>query len=329
VQINFFDGNPLPVDRVATVEQVIDLNTWTFLAPSVGSNLSTLQGNNSVYQFPLQPLPMTRNGTVGNRASTFQVNSTTLELEQTPINSPTVFNFFLPDYKFPGTLQSQGITTPEFELTAETTVVRQSNYLYNGLFGSNNVNGINSFNSGNHALVMDFSPWYGNATGASGPGQVLGAGPQTGQTWTSNANLSTLVDRLNTLLVGEAMPTASKNIVLKFLDMRAITAISAQNPCRITSAGHNLNTGDVVVISGVSGGNFATAINATHTITKIDANVFSVPVNCISNAGINYTAAVAPIVPYNNATPSDTNKRDRLRAILHFILTSPEYTIQR
>lgn len=330
VQLNFYAGsNPQPLDRVATFESNLDLNTWTFLAPGAGTNLSPNQGNNSVFQFPLQPLPTDRSGTVGNRPSTFQVNSTTAELEQTPINSPTVFNFFLPDYKFPGTLQSQGMSTPEFQITAETTVVRQSNYLYNGIFGSNNVNGINSFNNGNHALVMDFSPWYGVATGASGPGQVLGAGPQTGQAWTSNANLSTLIDRLNTLLVGENMPTTAKNIVLKFLDLRAITAIATGNPCTITSAGHNLNTGDVVVISGVTGGTFSPSINGTYTITKTGADTFTVPSNCTSITGLNLTAAVAPIVPYNNTTPSDTNKRDRLRAIIHFILTSPDYTIQR
>ncbi len=332
VQINFYGGNPQPVDMVATVESVGDLNTWTFLGPSAGgTNLSPNQGFDQVYQFPLVTQPLTRSGTVGNRPSTFQVGNTTPDLEQGPINSPTVFNFFLPDYKFPGTLQSRGITTPEFQITAETTAIRQANYLYNGIFGSNNVNGINSFNNGNHALVMDFSPWYANATGASGVGLVLGAGPQTGQPWTSNANLSTLIDRLNTLLVGENMPTTAKNIVLKFLDLRAITNISqhATNPCTITSAAHNLNTGDVVVISGVTGGTFGSTINTTLTITKTGADTFTVPVVCTSNTGINYTAAIAPIVPYNNTTPADINKRERLRAILHFILTSPDFTIQR
>ena len=97
----------------------------------------------------------------------------------------------------------------------------------------------------------------------------------------------------------------------------------------ITSNGHNLNTGDTVTISGVTGGTFSPTINATFTITKVDANRFTVASNCTSISGIGLTNAVAPIVPYNNTTPTDTNKRDRLRATLHFILTSPDFTIQR
>jgi hypothetical protein len=41
------------------------------------------------------------------------------------------------------------------------------------------------------------------------------------------------------------------------------------------------------------------------------------------------------VVPYNAAlttsasAPNETHRRDRLRAILHLIITSPEFTIQR
>ncbi|MEQ1851029.1 MAG: hypothetical protein ABMA01_05485, partial [Chthoniobacteraceae bacterium] len=338
VQINFYEGNPLPVDRVATVEQIIDLNTWTFLAPSAGTNLSALQSLNQVYQFPLQPLPLTRSGSVGNRPSTFAVGNTTADLEQTPINSPTVFNFFLPDYKFPGTLQSQGITTPEFQLTAETTVIRQSNYLYNGVFGSNNVNGINSFNNGNHALVMDFSPWYGNATGASGVGLVLGPGPQTGQTWMSNANLSTLVEHMNLLLVSGQLSTEAKNRIIKFL-YQTIGSVTTGSPCTINATAHGLNAGDTITISGITGGVYTGADtdgNGTFLIsaTGLTANSFrlrntadSANLNC-TTAGTLTAAHFSPI-PYTNNTRDATMKRDRLRAIIHLILTSPDYTIQR
>jgi hypothetical protein len=34
-------------------------------------------------------------------------------------------------------------------------------------------------------------------------------------------------------------------------------------------------------------------------------------------------------VPYTDSAPSDTNKRDRIRSIIHLILTSADFTIQR
>jgi hypothetical protein len=51
--------------------------------------------------------------------------------------------------------------------------------------------------------------------------------------------------------------------------------------------------------------------------------------NCANVTGLVLTSSTAGMIPYTNATPSVTNIRDRFRAIIHFILTSPDYTIQR
>jgi hypothetical protein len=253
VQLNFTAGNPLPADAVVTVESIVDLNTWTYLTNSdAATGFAANENNNGVYQFPLVSQPLNRSGNVSSRPSTFNVGSTDTDLTQTPLNSPTVFNFFLPDYKFPGALASQGITTPEFQLTAETNVMRQTQFLYNGVFYPTNTNGvISSFKTGSNALVMDLSPWMGNAVDLG-----LGAGDNAAQAWTSNANIDRLFDRLNTLLVGGQMSTSARTTVLSFVQ----------------------NTANI---------------------------------------------------PYNNTSPSVANKRDRLRAVLHLILTSADYTTQR
>jgi len=122
VQLNVFatQATPQPVDIVATVESVVDLKTWTFLISSATTGWSNSQGNNGVYQFPLARQPLTRSGTINSRSSTYQLGSTDADLDQSPVNADTVFNYFLPEYKFPGLLASAGITTPEFQLTAET-----------------------------------------------------------------------------------------------------------------------------------------------------------------------------------------------------------------
>ncbi len=334
VQINFYGGIPQPVDMVVTVESVVDSNTWTFLAPSLNTNLSPNQGFNSVYQFPLQSLPLNRSGTVGNRPSTFQLNNTDTDLSQSPLNSLTVFNYYLPDYKFPGSIASQGITTPEFQLTAETNVVRQANFLYNGVFNpSGATNGYSSFISGGNQLVMDFTRWMA----APAVTNDLGAPTNNTVPWTHNQNLTSLIDQFSTLLTAGQLSAEAKTVI-KNLVCTPITSIATGANCVVTtSVNHNLTTGDVVVISGVTDGVFTSTVmnnNTTNrTITVTAPNKFSINgVTCTTAPSANgLLNAHSSLVVYNQGTtaPSDTNKRDRLRTIIHLILTSPDFTIQR
>ncbi|MCB1278622.1 DUF1800 family protein [Prosthecobacter sp.] len=333
VQLNFTSGsNPQPVDMVVTVDSVVDVNTWTFLAPGSGTNLGTNQGNNSVYQFPLKSLPLTRSGDVGSRPSTFAMNNTTLDLEQSPLNSPTVFNFFLPEYKYPGALASQGITTPEFQETAETTVIRQANYLYNGIFASG-LDIMSSFNNGGNALVMNFENWMpGNATD-----NALGNASSTGVPWTHNQNLDALINQMNTLLMAGQLSDQAKLVIKNFV-ATPIESISVASPCTVTtSVPHNLNTGDTICISGVTGGTFSSSLSnttTTRTITVDSPTTFRLngtnPVNCTA-APTGLANAHVSVITYNQGStnPSNTNRRDRIRSILHLILTSPDFTIQR
>ncbi len=334
VQINFYNAaniNNLPADYVATVDTVVDPNTWTFLAPS--SSFSAIHAYDSVYQFPLKALPMTRTGTVGSRPSTFLVNNTDADLSQSPLNSPTVFNYYLPDYKFPGALASQGITTPEFQLTAETNVVRQANFLYNGVFGSSATNGVSSFNNGNNSLTLTMTPWMASATTAADLG--LGAPSSTSAPWTHNQNLSALIENFNTLLMAGQLSGPAKTVIKNFI-ATPITSISAASPCVVTtSVPHNFNTGETVLLTGVTNGTFSATLNnttTTRTVTKLSATTFQlVGVNCTSAPNASGLAnAHVSIIPYNQGgTPTTTMMRDRLRAILHLIITSPDFTIQR
>ena len=73
---------------------------------------------------------------------------------------------------------------------------------------------------------------------------------------------------------GQFAPSAQK----RFFRLRsanvpvAVTGATNASPIVVTSTGHALNTGDAVAISGVAGN---TAANGTFTVTKIDANTFS------------------------------------------------------
>jgi len=67
-------------------------------------------------------------------------------LGQGPFKSPSVFNFYRPDYSPPGALAAAGVRAPEFQITHETTVTGYANFIYNVIAlgygsGSNGLNG--------------------------------------------------------------------------------------------------------------------------------------------------------------------------------------------
>ena len=163
--------------------------------------------------------------------------SSTYNLSQSPLRSPTVFNYFYPDYSFPGALSSAGLTTPEFQLTSDTSVALQMNFLEAGILNnSGNTNGLSSFsNTGNGAgaIVLDLGPWMTT-------------------NFTANANLPVLVDNLNSILLAGQL-----------------------------SAGVKTNI-------------------------------------------VNYAATLSYSTP-----PTQTQQRDRVRAVVHLLICSPEYTVQK
>ncbi len=275
-------------------------------------------------------------GTVALTFSDWELANTDNDLSQTPMRSPTVFNFFEPDYSSPGLLAQAGLITPEFQLTSDTTVIRQANFIYNGIFGSTNANdlhgirGLSSFNNGSRDIALDFRPWMGE-----GPG---------GLPWAHNNNLGALIDKLNVLLMAGQLPSTGTNtyttprVIVNAKQAiqdyaatlgygKAITGMSVASPSVLTLNGHGLTTGETVTISGVSGGptGFATAMNATHTVTVTGTNTFTVGVNRASTSPtLSLTNAKAtPLIGFKDQL------RDRVKAIVHLMVTSPDFIIQK
>ncbi|HVM46787.1 MAG TPA: DUF1800 family protein, partial [Candidatus Acidoferrum sp.] len=234
VYINFSAAGS-PADGQYQVLSVPDATHFTTVVPSVSN-----QTQRNAIVFPLVAPPLPRSGNVTVQWGTWVLNATdtgsTYSLQQTPLNSPTVFNFFFPSYKFPGPLAAAGLTTPEFQLTSDTTASWQMNFLEGGVLGnSNNTNGLSSFSAGGGAIVIDLGPWMTPAN-------------------TSNAGISALVDSLNSLLCGGQLSGSAKAQIVSYV-----------------------------------------------------ANTTNFP----------YT------------TPTQTQMRDRVRAVVHLIINSPNYTIQK
>jgi uncharacterized protein (DUF1800 family) len=120
------------------------------------------------------------------------VNSlTSASLTQEPMNSPTVFNFFSPDYQAPGAIAQAGLYSPEFQLTTEPALVRIANCLNNAIY---TFVGVTS-----NKITLNLS-----------------------NELTLAANPTQLVDHLNQLLMAGNMSTAMRDTLIT-----AVTSIPA------------------------------------------------------------------------------------------------------
>jgi hypothetical protein len=64
----------------------------------------------------------------------YSVRNAFANLGEEAMHSPTVFNFFGPDYSAPGAIAAAGLKSPEFEITTDTTVISISNYLRTAIY---------------------------------------------------------------------------------------------------------------------------------------------------------------------------------------------------
>lgn len=57
-------------------------------------------------------------------------------LAQAPLRSPTVFNFFEPNYTLPGPIAEAGLYSPEFQIFTDTTAITQPNFYYTYIYNN-------------------------------------------------------------------------------------------------------------------------------------------------------------------------------------------------
>ncbi len=193
VFINFTSGSA--VDGTYQVVALPDLTHFTITTTN-----SANQTQNSLTVYALGPPLLNRHGNVVIQEDTWNMSytdtGTTSSLMQSPLRSPTVFNFFYPGYEFPGALASAGLTTPEFQLTTDSGISAQMNFIEGGILGNTaNTNGLSSFPGGGGGIVLNLGPWMTT-------------------NYASKAGLPSLVNSLNTLLAaGQLSPAAQTDII--------------------------------------------------------------------------------------------------------------------
>ena len=187
-----------PVDGQYLVKSIPDATHFTLVATN-----STSQSSGGFSIYPLGPPALNRSGNVTVQWSTWNLgftdNGATFNLSQSPLSPTTVFNFFFPNYQFPGALASAGLTTPEFQLTSDTSVALQMNFLEGGILGNpNNTNGLSSFNNGTGGIVLDLGPWMST-------------------NYTDAAAVPSMVDSFNSLLLAGQLSAAARSNIISYV----------------------------------------------------------------------------------------------------------------
>ena len=123
----------------------------------------------------------------------YSVRNADANLDEEAMHSPTVFNFFSPDYSAPGAIATAGLKSPEFEITTDTTVISITNYLRTAIY--------TGLGPSTDRITLNLAA---EQTRASDP-----AG---------------LVDHLNSLLMAGGMSSNTRTILIN-----AVTQIPASN----------------------------------------------------------------------------------------------------
>jgi len=237
VWIDILVGNvpTAATSKVYTVASVPVPNQFTVTTTPAVTNGSQSTSGQAVY--PLAITQWTRAGTCAVQLGTWNMSYSQNDLMQTPLDATTVFNYFYPDYRYPGVMAQAGMTTPEFQLTNDSNTMNLTNTVAGGFLSGGNTSGFQSFRSGGGAIPMDISTYMTAAQ-------------------TSDAAISTLVDTLASRLIGGSLSTSARSAIVSYV---------------------------------ASTTNF----------------------------------------PYTTGSPTTTQMRDRVRAVIHLIVTSAEYAIQK
>ena len=204
--------------------QVATIPDTTHFTINLTTSSNQTQSGFSLY--PLNQPILTRSGTVAAQYSTWNLGYTdtgsTYSLSQSPLRAPTVFNFFYPNYQFPGALASAAMTTPEFQLTSDTSVALQMNFLAAGVLNNgSNTNGLSSFSVGNGAIVVDVGPWMGT-------------------NYTADTNMASLVDSLSSVLLAGELSSGAKTNIVSYVTNNFPTSSSTWQRDRVRAVVHQL-----------------------------------------------------------------------------------------
>ncbi len=115
---------------------------------------------------------------------------------QAALRSPSVFNFFQPQFQPVGAIAAAGLAAPEFQIVQENSVVSGGNKLWNISQEFQFSGGLGGTFYNQRTILLDFRPWESKA---------------------SNANLDALIEEWNGLFLAGQMPDAMRTTLREYL----------------------------------------------------------------------------------------------------------------
>ncbi|SDD83390.1 DUF1800 domain-containing protein [Aquimonas voraii] len=216
------------------------------------------------------------------------------EYQQRPLGAPTVFNFFEPDYRQPGTVTERGLFSPELQIIHEVTSVAAANDLFARLCSGY---GGNSNNCGSGALT-------GGPTSPTPPD--ANNNPPNSRAYFPIAQIDQIPARVAERSTAAEPAVADDLALIEFFNVRLMGGtMSGSVPADFSCS--NTGTGMKSVLMK------AMRCSATWN----NATVASI--NTALNGGTNGTS---------NGNQQQRQRRKALY-LMHLIAISPEYSTQR
>lgn len=121
-----------------------------------------------------------------------------------PLQSPTVFNFFRPDFELAGPLTAAGMVVPEFQITNESTLVQTANWLEIQSYQYSVAAGGAHMGVDNSAATVQGFPTATSVYLHTAAWDALAADP------------ASLVDEMNLVFMAGQMPAALRTVLINY-----------------------------------------------------------------------------------------------------------------
>lgn len=123
------------------------------------------------------------------------------DLGQSPLNSPSVFNFYRPDFSLPGEISERAMVSPEFEILDESSIITLTNRVLANTLWSHNY----KTDADETRISIDIS-----------------------REMIIETDLENLLDHLNLLLLGGRMTTELRTEVMDLMSQRSYNGAASQ-----------------------------------------------------------------------------------------------------
>ena len=180
------DGRGVRGDMKAVLRAVL-LDPEARRAP-VGSET----GRGMLRESFLRRVHLARAFDAANQASSYPIGDggAPVDFGQRPLSSPTVFNFFLPDYQPTGEIADAGLFAPEFQIVTAVTAITSANELRSQVQGVMNGDPVEALE-----VRLDLHDEIAMA-----------------------ADVRALIDRLDLLLMADTMSAPMKEVLVRILE---------------------------------------------------------------------------------------------------------------